>query len=122
MIGADALIFHLNASAGSGSAGRQSQLQRTDVRKIAAVCRELAVPVVAKEVGNGISVDAARSDWQRAGVKAHRRRRRRRDFWSAVEAQRAVKQGNELIRPLPTGAFRPRKRSSACARRCRIFR
>src|SRR6266550_4118064 len=58
MIGADALILHLNVL--------QEAVQPEGNRnfkglggKIAAVCRELEVPVIAKEVGNGISADAA---------------------------------------------------------------
>src|SRR5918993_184612 len=57
MIGADGLILHLNVL--------QEAVQPEGNRnfkglgeKIAAVCRDLEVPVVAKEVGNGISVDA----------------------------------------------------------------
>ena len=59
MIGADALILHLNVL--------QEALQPEGNRnfkglteKIATVCRELKVPVVAKEVGNGISVEVAK--------------------------------------------------------------
>ena len=91
MIGADALILHLNVL--------QEAVQPEGNRnfkglgeKIAAVCRELEVPVIAKEVGNGISVDAA-IRLQRAGVKALDVAGYGGTSWSAVEAQRAVKQG-----------------------------
>jgi isopentenyl-diphosphate Delta-isomerase len=91
MIGADALILHLNAL--------QEAVQPEGNRnfkglgeKIAAVCRDLEVPVIAKEVGNGISVDAA-TRLQRAGVKALDVAGYGGTSWSAVEAQRAVKQG-----------------------------
>ncbi len=91
MIGADALIVHLNVL--------QEAVQPEGNRnfkglgeKIAAVCRELEVPVIAKEVGNGISVDAA-TRLQRAGVKALDVAGYGGTSWSAVEAQRAVKQG-----------------------------
>jgi len=91
MIGADALILHLNVL--------QEAVQPEGNRnfkglgeKIAAVCRELQVPVIAKEVGNGISVDAA-IRLQRAGVKALDVAGYGGTSWSAVEAQRAVKQG-----------------------------
>ena len=91
MIGADALILHLNVL--------QEAVQPEGNRnfkglgeKIAAVCRDLEVPVIAKEVGNGISVDAA-TRLQRAGVKALDVAGYGGTSWSAVEAQRAVKQG-----------------------------
>ena len=91
MIGADALILHLNVL--------QEAVQPEGNRnfkglgeKIAAVCRDLEVPVIAKEVGNGISVEAA-TRLQRAGVKALDVAGYGGTSWSAVEAQRAVKQG-----------------------------
>jgi isopentenyl-diphosphate delta-isomerase len=91
MIGADALILHLNVL--------QEAVQPEGNRnfkglggKIAAVCRELEVPVIAKEVGNGISADAA-TRLQRAGVKAIDVAGHGGTSWSSVEAQRAVKQG-----------------------------
>lgn len=91
MIGADGLILHLNVL--------QEAVQPEGNRnfkglgdKIAAVCRELEVPVVVKEVGNGISVDVARR-LQRAGVKAIDIAGKGGTSWSAVEAQRAAKQG-----------------------------
>ena len=91
MIDADGLILHLNVL--------QEAVQPEGNRnfkglgdKIAAVCRELEVPVVVKEVGNGISVDVARR-LQRAGVKAIDIAGKGGTSWSAVEAQRAAKQG-----------------------------
>src|SRR5687768_8691889 len=67
MIGADALILHLNVL--------QEAVQPEGNRnfsgltaKIAVICRELAVPVVAKEVGSGISAEVALR-LARAGVK-----------------------------------------------------
>lgn len=91
MIGADGLILHLNVL--------QEAVQPEGNRnfkgltgKIAAMCRELGVPVVAKEVGNGISVDVA-TRLQRAGVKAIDIAGKGGTSWSAVEAQRAARQG-----------------------------
>ena len=93
MIGADGLILHLNVL--------QEAVQPEGNRnfkgltgKIAAVCRELDVPVIAKEVGNGISVDVAMR-LQRAGVKAIDIAGKGGTSWSAVEAQRgAARQGH----------------------------
>lgn len=91
MIDADGLILHLNVL--------QEAIQPEGNRnfkglaeKISTVCRELAVPVLAKEVGNGISVDAA-VRLARAGVKAIDVAGRGGTSWSAVEAQRAARQG-----------------------------
>lgn len=91
MIGADALILHLNVL--------QEALQPEGNRnfkgltaKIAAVCRELDVPVVVKEVGNGISVEVAKRLLD-AGVAAIDVAGKGGTAWSAVEAQRATQQG-----------------------------
>ena len=91
MIGADGLIFHLNVL--------QEAMQPEGNRnfkgltaKIAAVCRELKLPVVAKEVGNGISVDVAKR-LAGAGVAAIDVAGKGGTAWSAVEAQRAAQQG-----------------------------
>ena len=77
-IEADALILHLNPL--------QEALQpegNTDfsglLEKIAGVCRGLPVPVIVKEVGSGISGDAAAKLIQ-AGVAGYRCRRRGRDI------------------------------------------
>ena len=91
MIGADGLILHLNVL--------QEAVQPEGNRnfkglgeKIAVVCRELRLPVLAKEVGNGISVDVALR-LQRAGIKALDIAGKGGTSWSAVEARRAAKQG-----------------------------
>lgn len=91
MIGADALILHLNVL--------QEAIQPEGNRnfkglgeKIGVVCRELPVPVIVKEVGNGISVDVAKR-LQRAGVRAIDVAGQGGTSWFAVEAQRAAKAG-----------------------------
>ena len=96
MIGADALILHLNVL--------QEALQPEGNRnfkglteKIATVCRELNVPVVVKEVGNGISVETAKR-LHSAGVAAIDVAGKGGTAWSAVEAQRATQQGKPYSR------------------------
>ena len=96
MIGADGLIFHLNVLQEAVQPEGNRNFKGL-VDKIAAVCRELEVPVVAKEVGNGISVDVA-VRLQRAGVKAIDVAGRGGTSWSAVEAQRAAQQGKPVDR------------------------
>jgi isopentenyl-diphosphate Delta-isomerase len=91
MIGADGLILHLNvlqeAVQPEGNRNFKGLTQ-----KIAAVCRELEVPVVAKEVGFGISADAARR-LQGAGVAAIDVAGRGGTSWYAVEAKRSEGRG-----------------------------
>jgi len=90
MIGADGLIFHLNVlQEAMQPEGNRNFKELT--QKIATVCRELAVPVVAKEVGNGISVDVAKR-LAGAGVAAIDVAGKGGTAWSAVEAQRATQQ------------------------------
>ena len=91
MIRADGLILHLNVLQEAVQPEGNRNFKGLTA-KIAAVCRELDVPVVAKEVGNGISVDAAMR-LQRAGVKAIDIAGKGGTSWSAVEAQRAARQG-----------------------------
>ena len=86
MVGADALILHLNAL--------QEALQpegdtRFDglIDKIEAVCRQIKVPVIAKEVGWGISEKAARQ-LANAGVAAIDVAGAGGTSWSQVEMYR----------------------------------
>ena len=91
MIGADGLILHLNVlQEAVQPEGNRNFKGLTD--KIANVCNELDVPVVVKEVGNGISVEVA-ARLQSAGVKAIDIAGKGGTSWSAVEAQRAAKRG-----------------------------
>jgi len=91
MIHADGLILHLNVL--------QEAVQPEGNRnfkglgeKIATVCRELEVPVVAKEVGSGISADVA-VRLRSAGVRAIDVAGRGGTSWYAVEAKRAASRG-----------------------------
>jgi len=96
MIGADALILHLNVlQEAVQPEGNRNFKGLTE--KIAGICRGLEVPVVAKEVGNGISVDAALRLFN-AGVKAIDVAGRGGTSWSAVEAQRAAQRGKAADR------------------------
>jgi len=88
MIGADALILHLNAlqeAVQPEGDGNFSGL----LKKIGAVCRTLGVPVIAKEVGWGISEQAARQ-LAGAGVAAIDVAGGGGTSWSEVEKHRAV--------------------------------
>ena len=59
MIGADALILHLNPLQEAVQAGGDTNWTGL-AKKIETICKRLAVPVIAKEVGWGISEHAAR--------------------------------------------------------------
>jgi len=94
MIGADGLILHLNVlQEAVQPEGNRNFKGLTE--KIAAVCRELKIPVVAKEVGSGISADVARR-LARAGVKAIDVAGKGGTSWYAVEATRAAKAGKPV--------------------------
>jgi isopentenyl-diphosphate delta-isomerase len=94
MIGADGLILHLNVlQEAVQPEGNRNFKNLTE--KIAAVCRELEVPVVAKEVGSGISADVALRLAQ-AGVKAIDVAGKGGTSWYAVEATRAAKVGKPV--------------------------
>ncbi len=89
MIEADGLILHLNVL--------QEAVQPEGNRnfkgltgKVAEICRQLEVPVVAKEVGSGISSDVALR-LKGAGVKAIDVAGRGGTSWYAVETRRAVR-------------------------------
>jgi isopentenyl-diphosphate delta-isomerase len=91
MIDADGLILHLNVlQEAVQPEGNRNFRGLSD--KIAEVCRQLEVPVVAKEVGSGISAEVA-VRLKQAGVKAIDIAGRGGTSWYAVEAQRAAKQG-----------------------------
>jgi isopentenyl-diphosphate delta-isomerase len=91
MIGADGLILHLNVLQEAVQPEGNRNFKGLS-EKIASVCRDLEVPVIAKEVGNGISVDVA-TRLQRAGVRAIDVAGKGGTSWSAVEAQRAARMG-----------------------------
>jgi len=91
MIHADALILHLNVlQEAVQPEGNRNFKGLTE--KIANVCHELDVPVMAKEVGTGISAEVALR-LKMAGVKAIDVAGRGGTSWYSVEAQRAAKHG-----------------------------
>lgn len=94
MIQADGLILHLNAlQEAVQPEGNRNFKGLTD--KIAEVCRELRVPVLAKEVGSGISADVALR-LKRAGVKAIDVAGRGGTSWYMVEGRRAAQKGQPV--------------------------
>ncbi|HMA38072.1 MAG TPA: type 2 isopentenyl-diphosphate Delta-isomerase [Chloroflexia bacterium] len=90
MIGADALILHLNPLQEAVQPGGDTRFGGLAAR-IAAVCQALAadgVPVIAKEVGWGMAPETARRLWD-AGVAAIDVAGAGGTSWSQVEAHRA---------------------------------
>lgn len=87
MISADALIIHLNPlqeAVQSGGDRKWSGL----LSRIEAICRDATYPVIAKEVGAGLSGKVARQLWD-AGVTVLDVAGCGGTSWAAVEARRA---------------------------------
>ena len=87
MIGADALIVHLNPLQEAVQAGGDTDW-RGILEKLGGLARELAVPLVVKEVGAGISASLARRLVD-LGVAAIDVAGAGGTSWAAVEAERA---------------------------------
>jgi isopentenyl-diphosphate delta-isomerase len=87
MIGADALILHLNALQEAVQPEGNTRFAGL-IKKIEAVCKSLPVPVIAKEVGWGFSKEAARMLVD-AGVAAIDVAGAGGTSWSQVEMHRA---------------------------------
>jgi isopentenyl-diphosphate Delta-isomerase len=95
LLQADALILHINPL--QECIQPQGDLNFSGLlAKIAVVCEKLTVPVIAKEVGNGISAAMARQ-LINAGVQAIDVAGAGGTSWSLVESQRAP---NELLKQL----------------------
>lgn len=88
MIGADALILHLNVLQEAAQPEGNRNFKGLTA-KIARVCGQLEVPVVAKEIGSGISANVALR-LVRAGVKAIDVAGQGGTSWYTVEAKRAA--------------------------------
>jgi len=98
MIGADALILHLNALQEAVQPAGDTRFGGL-TRQIAAVCRAMAadgVPVIAKEVGWGIAPGTAARLWD-AGVAAIDVAGAGGTSWSQVEAHRAGTPGGRRV-------------------------
>lgn len=87
MIEADALILHFNALQEAVQPEGQARFAGL-LEKIRIVCRDLPVPVIAKEVGWGFSKQAA-ADLAQAGVQAIDIAGAGGTSWSQVEMHRA---------------------------------
>lgn len=88
MIGADALIIHLNPLQEAVQAGGDTDW-RGVLDGIAAVARDCPVPLIAKEVGAGISGVVAKRLWD-AGVRIIDVAGAGGTSWAAVEGERAA--------------------------------
>ncbi len=95
MIEADALVLHLNALQEAVQPEGDTNFAGL-AAKIEKVCREVGVPVIAKEVGWGISYQAAQLLWN-AGVSAIDVAGAGGTSWSQVEAQRIPEESRRLV-------------------------
>src|SRR5205823_1629759 len=95
MIQADALILHLNALQEAVQPEGDTDFAGL-AKKIGQVCREVGVPVIAKEVGWGISADAARMLWE-AGISAIDVAGAGGTSWSQVESHRIPTERGRLV-------------------------
>ena len=95
MIEADALILHLNALQEAVQPEGDTDFAGL-ADKIAVVCKEVGVPVIAKEVGWGISAEAARLLWD-AGVSAIEVAGAGGTSWSQVESHRIPTEAGRLV-------------------------
>ncbi len=95
MIQADALYLHLNPLQEAVQAGGDSNFKEL-ARKIESVCRKLVVPVVAKEVGWGISVRTAKL-LESCGVAAIDVAGAGGTSWSQVEMHRAKDESTRAL-------------------------
>ncbi len=108
MIGADALILHLNALQEALMPEGDTNFKGL-LKKIEVVAREISQPIIIKEVGWGISAQTARQLFD-AGVKAFDVAGAGGTSWSQVEMHRAKEPPRHAspassstgVSPLPT--------------------
>jgi len=94
MIQADGLILHLNVLQEAVQPEGNRNFKGISA-KIAEICFQLEVPVVAKEVGSGISADVAKRLLE-VGVRAIDVAGSGGTSWYAVEAKRAAREGEPV--------------------------
>jgi isopentenyl-diphosphate delta-isomerase len=95
MIEANALILHLNALQEAVQPEGDTNFAGLTA-KIAAICQIIDVPVIVKEVGWGISAEAARMLWE-AGVSAMDVAGAGGTSWTQVEAHRIPTERGRLV-------------------------
>jgi isopentenyl-diphosphate delta-isomerase len=95
MIAADALVFHLNPLQEAIQPEGQRNFKGL-LPKMGAVARDLGVPVIAKEVGSGISANTARR-LVACGVAAIDVAGAGGTSWAAVEGRRALSQSDQEL-------------------------
>lgn len=88
LLAADALILHLNPLQECVQAGGDTNFRRL-IDKINILCKKLPVPVIVKEVGNGISAPMAQK-LLNAGVTAIDVAGAGGTSWAKVESERAI--------------------------------
>jgi isopentenyl-diphosphate delta-isomerase len=93
MIGADGLILHLNVLQEAAQPEGNRNFKGLTAR-IADLCRQAEFPVLAKEIGSGISADVA-VRLRDAGVRAIDVAGRGGTSWYTVEARREAGRGKE---------------------------
>jgi isopentenyl-diphosphate delta-isomerase len=94
-IGADALILHLNPLQEALQSGGDRNWRGVEAA-IETVARAVAVPIIAKEVGSGISASIA-TRLARCGVAAIDVAGAGGTSWAAVEGQRALETGSQSL-------------------------
>ena len=115
LIQADALVLHLNAVQEAVQPEGDTRFGGL-LQRIEAVCRQLEVPVIAKEVGWGISPEAARQ-LADAGVAAIDVAGRGHVVERGRIPSRAGSPPRECGAPSPDWGSRPPTASATCARR-----
>jgi isopentenyl-diphosphate delta-isomerase len=118
MIGADALILHLNPLQEALQPEGDTCFGRL-LHKIEAVCRALSVPVVAKEVGAGLSAEVARK-LAEVGVSGLDVAGAGGTSWSEVERWRAPDAHHDRVAAQFAGWGIPTAESLRAIRACEL--